>query len=211
MELITYWKERGLNVSAETCPHYLVLTQEDIQHLGPYAKNHPPVRGKEDVEALWEYILHGGVDMVGSDHCPYEEKEKEAGVDDIWLAPAGAPHVEWMLPLMLDQVNKGRISIQKLVELSSENPARRFGLYPKKGTIQVGSDADLVIVDLKAKKRITREQMFTKGKATARLYEGREIQGLPWMTIVRGKAIMRNGKISEETSGWGKFVRPGQS
>jgi dihydroorotase-like cyclic amidohydrolase len=149
--------------------------------------------------------------MVGSDHCPYEEKEKEAGVNDIWLAPAGAPHVEWMLPLMLDQVNQGRISIQKLVELSSENPARRFGLYPKKGTIQVGSDADLVIVDLKAKKRLTREQMFTKGKATARLYEGKEIQGLPWMTIVRGKAIMRNGKISEETSGWGRFVRPGQS
>jgi dihydroorotase-like cyclic amidohydrolase len=112
---------------------------------------------------------------------------------------------------MLDQVNQGRISIQKLVELSSENPARRFGLYPKKGTIQVGSDADLVIVDLKAKKRLTREQMFTKGKATARLYEGKEIQGLPWMTIVRGKAIMRNGKISEETSGWGRFVRPGQS
>jgi allantoinase len=208
MELIKHWKEKGLNVSAETCPHYLVLTQDEIQHLGPYAKNHPPVRGKKDVEALWKFISDGTVDMVGSDHCPYEAKEKEAGLKDIWAAPAGAPNVEWMLPLMLDQLNKGKLSIQKLVELMCENPARRFRLFPKKGIIQVGSDADLVIVDMKAKKRISWEQMFTKGKATARLYEGREIQGLPVMTMVRGRIVFRRGKIEEGSLGWGKFVRP---
>jgi len=207
MELIRYWKERGVNVSAETCPHYLVLTQEEVQHLGPYAKNHPPVRGREDVEALWEYISNGCVDMIGSDHCPYEAKEKEAGLKDIWLAPAGAPNVEWMLPLMLDQVNKGRISIHKLVEMTSENPARRFRLYPRKGAIQIGSDADLVIVDLKAKRKISRDQMFTKGRETARLYEGREVQGVPLMTIVRGRVIFRHSKVDEDAFGWGKVVR----
>jgi dihydroorotase-like cyclic amidohydrolase len=145
--------------------------------------------------------------MIGSDHCPYEAKEKEAGLNDIWLAPAGAPNVEWMLPLMLDQVNKGRISIHKLVEMTSENPARRFRLYPRKGAIQIGSDADLVIVDLKAKRRISRDQMFTKGRETARLYEGREVQGAPLMTLVRGRVILRNRKIDEDVFGWGKFVR----
>jgi dihydroorotase-like cyclic amidohydrolase len=166
------------------------------------------VRSREDVEALWKFISDGTVDMVASDHCPYEAKEKEAGLKDIWLAPAGAPNVEWMLPLMLDQVNKGRLLIEKLVELLCENPARRFGVYPKKGIIQVGSDADIVVVDMKAWKKITWEQMFTKGKATARLYEGREVQGLPVMTIVRGKIIMKKHKMSEDIFGWGRFVRP---
>jgi len=109
---------------------------------------------------------------------------------------------------MLDQVNKGRLSIQKLVELMCENPARRFGVYPKKGTIQVGSDADIVLVDMKTEKKITWEQMFTKGKATARLYEDREVQGLPVMTMVRGKIIMKKHEMSEDIFGWGRFVRP---
>ena len=208
MALISRAKEMGLNVSTETCPHYLVITEEEIKHLGPYAKNHPPVRSREDVEALWKFISDGTVDMVASDHCPYEAKEKEAGLKDIWLAPAGAPNVEWMLPLMLDQVNKGRLLIEKLVELLCENPARRFGVYPKKGIIQVGSDADIVVVDMKAWKKITWEQMFTKGKATARIYEGREVQGFPVMTMVRGKTIMKEHKMRDEIFGWGRFVRP---
>ncbi len=208
MALISRSKEMGLNVSAETCPHYLVITEEEVKHLGPYAKNHPPVRSREDVEALWKFISDGTVDMVASDHCPYEAKEKEMGMKNIWLAPAGAPNVEWMLPLMLDQVNKGRLRLPKLVELMSENPARRFGVHPKKGTVQVGSDADMIMVDMKAKKKIRWEQMFTKGKATARLYEGREVQGLPVITMVRGKVIMKDHKMAEDIFGWGRFVRP---
>jgi len=208
MGIISRWKDRGLNVSAETCPHYLVLTQEDVQHLGPYAKGHPPIRGRKDVEELWEYISNGCVDVVGSDHCPYELKEKEVGWDDIWLAPAGTPHVELMLPLMLDQANRGRITIEKMVAILSENAVKRFHLYPRKGAIQVGSDADLVLIDPKAKRKVSRKQMFTKAKETARLYEGREVQGWPFMTIVRGKVIMRDGKIAENAFGWGRFVGP---
>ncbi len=207
MEIIKQAKEKGLNVSAETCPHYLVLTQEDVKHLGPYAKGHPPIRTRKDVEDLWEYISNGCVDMVGSDHCPYEVSEKEIGWDDIWLAPAGSPHAELTLPLMLDQVNRTRITIEKLVALLSENIARRFRLYPRKGAIQVGSDADLVLVDLKAKRKISRERMFTKARDTARSYEGMEVQGVPVMTIVR-KVIMRDGRLAEDAFGWGEFVRP---
>ena len=207
MELIKKGKEEGVNISAETCPHYLLLTREEVRPLGPYGKIHPPMREGEDIEKLWEAISNGVLDMVCSDHCPYEAKEKEAGVYDIWKAPAGSPNVELMLPAMLDQVSRGRISIGKVIEILSENAARRFRLYPKKGVIQVGSDADLVLVDLKKKRKVSRDQMFTRAREIARIFEDRELQGWPYMTIVRGKVIMKNGKFIEDAAGWGRFVR----
>jgi dihydropyrimidinase/allantoinase len=208
MDLIGRAKEEGANVSAETCPQYLLLTQEDVRSLGPYGKIHPPMREKKDIERLWESLSNGVLDMVCSDHCPYESKEKEAGIEDIWKAPAGAPGIETMLPAVLDQVNRGRISIGKMIEILSENAAKRFGLYPGKGAIRVGSDADLVLVDLEEKRKVTRERMCTKAKAIARIFEGRELQGWPAMTFVRGKRVMDKGKFPEDVFGWGRWVKP---
>ncbi|MBU2496149.1 MAG: allantoinase AllB [Candidatus Omnitrophica bacterium] len=207
MEAIKRAKEQGIDVSAETCPHYLLLTQEDVLPLGPYGKIHPPMRDRENVEALWKALSNGILDMVCSDHCPYEAREKEAGLEDIWKAPAGSPNVELVLPAMLDQVNRGRISLGKMIGVLSENAAKRFGLYPRKGTIQVGSDADLVLVDLRVKRMVSRKQMFTKAKEVARIFEGKEFQGWPITTVVRGHVVMDKGHFNSEAFGKGRFVR----
>jgi dihydropyrimidinase/allantoinase len=207
MEAIKRGKEQGIDVSAETCPHYLLLTQEDVLPLGPYGKIHPPMRDRVNIEALWKALSKGVLDMVCSDHCPYEAKEKEAGLDDIWKAPAGSPNVELMLPAMLDQVNRGRISLGKMIEVLSENAAKRFGLYPRKGTIQVGSDADLVLVDPSLKRTVSRKQMFTKAREIARIFEGKELQGWPITTVVRGHVVIEKGHFSGEAFGKGRFVR----
>ena len=206
VQIIKQAKNSGQLVTVETCPHYLLLTAEAMKKLGPYAKINPPLRSEKDVKDLWMGVNSGTIDIIVSDHAPFMKEEKEAGWKDIWRAQSGSPTVENMLPLLLTKVNEGKISLERLVQVTSEMVARIFGIYPKKGVIQVGSDADLVVIDLDKKMMIEKEKMFSNARDLT-IYDGWEVRGYPIMTIVRGEIVMKEGKIFAKP-GYGKFISP---
>ncbi len=194
-------------VLVETCPHYLFLSREDTPQLGPYAKINPPIRSEDERARLWEAIGRGGIDFIGSDHGPFLPEEKEGGWFDIWSAPAGAVGLETMVPLVLGAVNEGMLSLSEVTALLCENAALQFGLWPRKGQIAVGADADLVVVDMDRPGIIDREKMYTKASECALLYDGWETTAAPVMTIVRGEVVMRDGEIVGK-EGHGELVKP---
>ncbi len=148
VEMVTQARADGLDAWVETCPHNLYLSEEHLAALGPWATYSPPVRSPERVQKLWQQLEKGLIITMGSDHGPVDRKLKESGVDNIWKEQFGIPGAETMLPLMLNAVNEKRITLERLVAILAENPARMYGLYPHKGVIQVGADADFTIVDL---------------------------------------------------------------
>lgn len=200
-------KNMGVDVVAETCPHYLLLTIEDLKKFGPYAKCNPPLRTEEERKGMWKYIRNGSVDLIGSDHAPYTKEEKEKGIDNIFNAPAGFPGVELRLPLLYTMVKRGMLELSRMIELISINPAKIFGLYPKKGIIGVGADADIVIIDPNKKYVVSKDKLFTKAKDIALVYDGWEVYGLPEITIVRGKMVYEEGEI-KVSPGYGEIVKP---
>lgn len=206
LRLVEQAKAEGKRVTAETCPQYLTLTAEAVKRLGPYAKMNPPLRSERDVGELWRGLNSGAVDMVVSDHAPYSKEDKEAGWDDIWQAQSGSPTIETMLPLLLNAVNEGRLSLERLTRVTSEGAARIFGLYPRKGAIQVGSDADIVVVDLNRTVRINKRRMYSRARDLT-LYDGWKVKGWPVMTIVRGEVVMRDGEVVGKP-GYGEFISP---
>ncbi|BBN97835.1 allantoinase AllB [Sporolactobacillus terrae] len=181
---------QGAPVSAETCPHYLFLSNEDYPTVGAVMKIYPPVKYKRDQQALWQAINDGTITIISSDHAPHTAEEKSGS---LWKIPAGMPGTETMAPLMLNAVNEGKLSLQKLTALMSENPAKRFGIYPQKGSLEVGTDADITIVDLNKETTIKAANLHSKSKVTA--YDGWRVKGVPVQTIVRGETIMKNGEI----------------
>jgi len=176
-------KAKNVDVTCETCPHYLFMTQEDLRKKKSLAKMNPPLRTKEDQIALWKGIFNGTIDTITSDHAPHTLEEK---YQDIWLAPAGVPGVETTLPLMLNAVNKKRIGLKKVIELMHDNPVKRFGLG-KYGNVEAGNDTNLTVIDLKKKWKITRESLLTKCGWSP--YEGWKGKGMPVMTIVNGNVV----------------------
>jgi dihydroorotase (multifunctional complex type) len=194
LKLIEKAKAVGQDVSVEVCPHHLLFEKRDVVKYGPYLKCNPPIRSEENRRSLWEGLRKGVIDMISTDHWPLPKSEKEVGWDDIWKTEAGMPGVETRIPLLLTYgVQKKLITMETFLKTISENPARRLGLYPRKGTIAVGSDADLVIVDLKERTKIKAEKMHTKCDFTP--YEGWEVVGMPSLTLVRGKVVMDGGEI----------------
>jgi dihydropyrimidinase len=193
-------KAEGQIVYAETAPQYLTLTDAELQRLGPLAKIGPPLRTEKDRLALWEAIQKGIIDVVASDHAP-KAKKKE---DPFFEAPYGSPQAETMFTITYDEgVNTGRIGPCKLVQLFSENPAKIFGLYPKKGTIQKGSDADLVIFDPNYVHTIQHKTQHSGAPYT--LYEGRRCLGKPILTMQRGKILIEGGEMKGKP-GEGRFL-----
>ena len=193
-------KGEGQRVYVETCPQYLTMTDAKLQKLGPLAKIGPPLRTEKDRLALWKAIQKGLIDVVASDHAPKAKKIE----DPFFEAPYGSPQSETMLTVTYDEgVNKKKIRPSKLVQLFSENPAKIFGLYPKKGTIQKGSDADLVIFDPKVAYTIKHENQHSGAPYT--LYEGRKCLGKPILTMLRGKILVENGEMKGKP-GDGKFI-----
>lgn len=192
--LVAAAKRDRVNVSAETCPHYLVLTKADVLKLGPYLKMSPPLKTEADAQALWHGLADGTVEIISSEHAPGELDEKEIGWENIWDAWGGVPSIETMLPIVLSEgVNKKRITLQRAVKVLSENPAKRFGLYPNKGRIAVGADADFVVVDLSIEKKVKATDLHYKVGWTP--YEGWVLKGWPTVTIVRGRLVMKDGQI----------------
>ncbi len=176
-------------VFVETCPQYLTLTRD--APLGNLGKVNPPLRSPEDVEELWKGISGGLIDTIGSDHCPFRKEDK---VGTIWDARTGFPGSATMLPVLLSEgVHKQKISLEKVAEITSFNPAKIFNLFPRKGTIQAGGDADLCIVDLDLSKKV--EPKMLQSHSDFSLYEGWSLKGWPILTMVRGKIVMKDGEI----------------
>ena len=207
-ELVKQAKKKGQEVYLETCPHYLFLNESALEKLGPFAKCNPPLRKQEIVDDLWKYVQDGTVDIIGSDHGPFLTAEKETGYKDIFVAPAGFPGIDMRLPLMLTAVKQGKLTIERVIELISANPAKLYKLYPQKGAIQVGADADFVMVDLDKEFVVDRTQGYSKAADIARVYDGWTLTGLPTMTMVRGKVVMKDGRVSTDNAAWGQLVVP---
>ena len=206
LELIRAAKEqRPGSFTVETSPKYLLLTEEAHVKMGAFGTVLPRFKTADDNEAVWEALLDGTVDMVGTDHAPHSREEKEEGLIDIWKAPTGVPEVEISLPLMLTQVNKGRLTLPQLVGVMAEAPAKEYGIYPQKGAIRVGSDADLVLVDMERESVIDDAALATAPKYSA--FGGTPLKGLPTITMVRGNVVAENGILSDAPP-QGNLVKP---
>ena len=171
MELARKARFEGQKVFVETCPHYLLLDETALEKYGPFARCNPPLRPKETVEKLWDYVNDGTIDFIGSDHGPFLLSEKEQGNEDIFKAFCGAPGVDLRLPLMLDAAARGKTTIERVVELLCVNPARCFNIYPQKGTISAGADADLVVFDMNDTTVVDRNKSYSKARETARIFD----------------------------------------
>ena len=195
-------KARGVDITGETCPQYLFLSTDDYRRLAGVIRVNPPVREARNQALLWDALCDGTVDLVATDHAPHSVAEKTR--NDIWTVDCGFPGVESQMPLMLSEVNKGRASICDYVRWSAANPAKIWGLYPRKGAIAPDSDADLAIVDLRRSWVLEDEKLQSRSKITP--WNGRAVTGLPVHTIVRGRFVMRDRTLVPGTRGWGRSV-----
>lgn len=193
MALLAAYKDVA---SVEVTPQHLTLSAPDCYlELGSYAQMNPPIRGEADRIGLWKALSVGIVDVLGSDHAPHEKEQKALPYPQ---SPSGMPGVQTMLPLMLDQVNKGFLSMERLVDLTSAGPARLFNIAGK-GRLAVGYDADLTLVDLK--KKWTIDEDWLQSKCGWSPFTGRQITGKPVGTFVRGKKVMWDGELADEATG----------
>jgi dihydropyrimidinase/allantoinase len=206
VELVNFAKGKGIDAVAETCPQYLLLTEEYLDKYGPYAKCNPPLRTEAERIAMLSLVNNGSINTIGSDHAPFTKEEKETGEEDIFKAPAGFPGIELRLPLLFTKVRGKKLSLDRMVDLISKNPAKIFGLYPRKGVIAVGADADFVVIDPNRKEVISRDRMLTKARDVANVYEGWEVYGKPETTIVRGNVVFEGGEI-RVSPGYGEVVK----
>ena len=205
----------GQPIWTETCPQYLLLSDAQMAEYGPLAKIGPPLRPEDgpDRDALWRGLGQGSISIVASDHAPYPQELKQTGWDNIFVdsngasVPFGSPGLETIVPLMYSEgVVKRGLPIWWLARVMSENPARIFGLFPRKGIIQVGSDADLLIIDPNGDRIITARDHLSNAGYT--LFEGWEVKGRPWMTFLRGQVLLNQGTL-EQQPGYGKFLESG--
>lgn len=203
VEMLRVMKVYMKNISAEVRPDHLFLNIENTKELGPFAQQWTPLRTERDQKALWNALNDGTVNVIASDHATHTREEKEKGLEDIWMSPPGLPAIESMLPLLLTAVNQGKLGLERLFECASTNPSKVIGLYPMKGSVRVGSDADLVVIDLKTKWTIRGEE--SKAKTHWTPYEGWKVQGSVEATYVRGIETYMKGEITGEL-GQGRFL-----
>ena len=208
-EFLKQEKCRGPRVYVETCPQYLLFDRNVLRSKGAYAKCNPPLRSRENVEKLWNYVMDGTIDTIGSDHGPYrdEEKTKEG---DFFKELCGFGGFDGLLPSMLTEgVNKRGLPLERLADLTSGNAAKIMGLYPKKGSLLPGTDADIVVVDLNEEWTFDGKKSFSKTKSDKNVYHGMDMKGRVKQTWVRGKLVYRDGSITGK-AGYGQYV-PRQS
>lgn len=203
------YQSKGVNVIPETLPCFLVNTKHDGDTVGVWGKINPPWREEEDVNRMWEGLASGVVKCMGTDTCAYSQEDKEAGLGqfgDVWKALPGLSggNQHWLPIMMTDGYNKGRLTMEQIVGICCENNAKTHGNYPRKGVLAVGSDADIVIVDPQKEKTVGLD--FYKGlnKTFSHIW-GKELKGLPVMTMVRGEVVMEDWKTVGKP-GYGQFI-----
>lgn len=209
--LIKAAKARGMNVCGETCPQYLFLDESRYEAGGDEGLKYimsPPLRHKDNQEKLWGYIKDGTLSVVATDHCTFDYHGlKQLGREDFTKCPNGAPGVETRIPLMFSEgVSAGRLNLMEFANIISTNPAKLFGVYPQKGALLVGSDADIVMID--PHQRVTIGKGLLHEHVDYTPYEGMEVMGWPVMTMVRGEIVVDHGKLVQQP-GFGRFVRRG--
>src|SRR6201996_4267394 len=195
-------KARGVEITGETCPHYLLLSETDYEKFGGIIRVNPPVREAPNRQPLWNALMDGTIDIIATDHAPHAPDEKTRA--DIWTVDCGFPGVETQMPLMLTEVNRGRATLEDYVRWSAENPAKIWGLYPRKGTLTVGSDADIAIVDINREWTIDDARIQSRSKISP--WHGRKATALPLHTLVRGRFVMKDRVLQENARGSGRSV-----
>lgn len=204
LDMIEEQRQKGVNITTETGPHYLFLSEEDVVKWGPLLRVNPPVRSREHGAALWQGVLDGRINFIADDHAPHTEEEKLN--PDIWQAMAGLVGVETLMQVMFSEgVLKRGMSVNQFVQICSENAARAWHAYPQKGALEVGSDGDLTIFDPQRRWKIDRQQLHSKSRVTPwHQWEG---QGLPVGVIVRGQVMMWERQFVAERP-TGRLIRP---
>lgn len=185
-------KFKSGKISADVAPHHLYLTQKAYAERGNFVKVNPPLRTERDRQVLWAAIKEGLVEVIATDHAPHTKAEKEKSY---WDAPAGVPGLETLLPLLLDSVNHGELTLRDVARLTSANPARLLGIR-KKGRIEAGYDADLVVVDMEREMEVGSRPFFTKCNWSP--FAGWKLKGWPVKTMVAGEVIFEDGKVVSE-------------
>ena len=205
-------RDRGVAVLAETCPQYLFLTDEALRGAPDDAIDFmctPPLRTDADREALWEAVADGSLQAVSTDHCPFTRADRRrgtggGGVRDFTQVPGGLPGIETRVPLLYQGVRDGRLSLERWVELIAGAPARLFGLSHRKGALEPGLDADVVLFDPEAEHSLDASALHMRTDHSP--YEGRRVRGWPAVTISRGTIVARDGEPVEVEPGRGRYV-----
>jgi dihydroorotase len=197
IEQVIEAKRRGVPVSCEVLISHLLLDETAYERYGNLIQLNPPIRPREHVERLWAALTEGHVDCVATDHAPHSLEEQSSC--NVWESVGGFIGVETLLPLLLDCVSKGRMSLERAVQASSENPARLYGLYPRKGSLEIGADADFVLVDMNSSYRLSSEDLHSKHPVTP--YHGWLVRGRPLATYLRGRCVAREGEVTSPPTG----------
>jgi dihydroorotase-like cyclic amidohydrolase len=193
VRLVQDAREKGVRATAETCPHYLYLTEDDIAERGAWAICSPQMRSRAALEGMRDLVRDGDIITIGSDHGPVDPALKRRGSNDVFAGQPGLPGNETMVPLLLNLVAEGRLTLERLAELTSEAPARLYGLFPRKGAVEIGSDADFTVVDPSEGWTITKDALIGRSGWTP--FEGLHVLGRVRMTVIRGRVVARDGQI----------------
>jgi allantoinase len=196
-------KRRGVDVTAETCPQYLLLNTGHMLKLGGVMRLNPPIREARHNQPLWDALMDGTLDMIATDHAPHTPEEKTR--ESIWDCDCGFPGVETQMPLMLTEVNRERATLMDYVRWSAVNPAKAWGLYGTKGVIAPGAHADIAIVDMQRTGTLLQNKLQSISKISP--WNGRAVKGYPLHTLLRGRFVMREGKLVSDAVGWGRSVK----
>ena len=194
----------GVDLSAESCPHYLLFDESQIPLYGNFVKVAPPLRPPEDVAYLWEALAEGSLSVVASDHAPFTPEEKAAA--DFATTGQGIPSLEMLVPTMVDAGLSGRLPLARAVEVMTANPAKLFGIYPRKGTVSTGSEADLVLVDPEARITADSARFLSRSGGSAIVYDGMDLAGRILTTLSRGRIVFDKGQVAEGPGG--RLVSP---
>ncbi|WP_366658378.1 dihydroorotase family protein [Fodinicurvata sp. EGI_FJ10296] len=189
----------GTAITAEVTAHNLMLDESRLHALGPFAKVVPPLRPKTDIDAVRAALKDGVIDIVVTDHAPHAEAEKQAGATDIWAAPGGFPGLQTLLPTLLKLGTQGDFDLGKLSSVAARQPALLFNLYPRKGWLGPGADADIVLVDMTAESTVTADEQFSRARRTP--FEGMRYPGRVVRTLLRGRTIYADGACIDEPVG----------
>lgn len=201
--LIHEARQQGVDITVETCPQYLALCEDDLYERGGVAKCDPPVRSRQNMEELWDCVKAGKIDFIASDHSPHPFEKKVVARDDFPIAAEGVTGIQTMLPVILTEgVHRRGLPMTDLVRLLCENPARRFGLYGRKGGLSAGFDADFILLDLNREWSCRAEELHYVNKHTP--YDGKVFKGYPERVYLRGSLICSGGEVLAKP-GTGKF------